>query len=568
MRSLESLSPASYREAVNRALAEMAQSRVIARVWEHDHTLWRPDPAEIANRLGWLDSPTTVKAELSALTKRLDAIRAEGYSDILLLGMGGSSLAPEVLGRTLRVSEGPPHLRIIDTTDPTTLLGYAKSLDPAKTLFIVATKSGGTVETLSAFKYFYNWTGERIGYENAGGHFIAITDPGSRLEEMAGRYQFRDCFLNDPNIGGRYSALSLFGLVPAGLIGIDIGKLLDRGQAMAEACGPTVPEGENPGAILGATLGAMAEDGRDKLTFILSPRIASFGDWAEQLIAESTGKAGKGILPVVGESPGEVEGYEDDRLFVYLKLGGDGTYDAIATGLEQADQPVIRLAQDDTYDLGGQFFLWEMATAVAGHRIGIHPFDQPNVEAAKVLAREMVAAYLKSGQLPHSEPILSSESLAVYSSLSLKAKSPVEALAEFLSLAGTGAYVAIQAYLPMTEEETGRGLAGLRGRIRERTRLATTLGYGPRYLHSTGQLHKGDAGRGLFIQITADDPEDAPIPDEAGKPGSSISFGVLKAAQAEGDMQALVSAGRKAIRFHLGVDSVMGIAELSASLAQ
>jgi transaldolase/glucose-6-phosphate isomerase len=551
-----SASLGDYQQAVDAALDEMVADDIVARIWAHDHTVWKPDPAEITNRLGWLQIAETMRGQLDRLQGLVDSIRNDGYSEVLLLGMGGSSLAPEVFSKVFGGQVGDmPILNVLDSTVPGAVLAHAERLDPARTLFIVSTKSGGTVETLSFFKYFYNWTAEALGRERAGEHFVAITDPGSKLTELAQRYKFRTTFLNDPNIGGRYSALSYFGLVPAALVGVDIETLLEQALTMASNCepcnGPT--KGDNNGAWLGAVLGELAEAGRDKVTLITSPPVASFGDWVEQLIAESTGKEGKGILPVVGEPLGPPSVYGDDRLFVYLRLDGDETsideYDAAVQALEDAGQPVVRLRLRDRYDLGEQFFLWEMATAVASSRLGINPFNQPNVEAAKVLARKAVAAYGESGELPHDEA----------------APPRAAALSEFLAQAQTGDYIALQAYVQPTAE-TDAGLMALRTRFRDRLRLATTVGYGPRFLHSTGQLHKGDSGNGLFIQFTADDPQDASIPEEAGSPESSMTFGVLKMAQVLGDKQALLDAGRRVIRFHLGDEVVGGLALLAEAL--
>jgi len=541
----------AYEGAVEAALAEMVRDRVLHRIWEHDHTVWKPDPTEITNRLGWLHTVEAMLDNVACLEALADDVRAVGYTDALLLGMGGSSLAPEVFRKTFGVRDGYLDLTVLDSTDPAAVWAQAERLDLSRTLFIVATKSGGTVETLSFFKFFYNRVADALGVKEAGQHFIAITDPGSKLADLAQDYDFRATFLNDPNIGGRYSALSYFGLVPAALIGLDLETLLDRALTMAcncEACNCPV-DSDNNGGRLGAIMGELAKAGRDKITFVTSPQMASFGDWVEQLIAESTGKEGRGILPVVGEPLGPPAVYGDDRLFVYLRLDGDETHDATVAALEGAGHPVVRLHLRDLYDLGGQFFLWEMATAVAGHRLRINPFDQPNVEAAKALARRMVAEYTEKGALPGGE----------------SAPLTAQALNEFLAQARPGDYVTLQAYVQPTAE-TDAALLVLRARLRDRFKLATTVGYGPRFLHSTGQLHKGDAGRGLFIQFTADDPRDAPIPDEAGSPDSAMSFGVLKAAQALGDQQALLVAGRRVIRFHLGGDVVSGLKQLAEAL--
>jgi transaldolase/glucose-6-phosphate isomerase len=538
---------------VEAALEEMRANRIMARIWAHDHTVWKAEPAEISNRLGWLHTAEAMTEQVPRLQALVDSVRAGGYTDVLLLGMGGSSLAPEVFSKVFGGEKANlPRLAVLDTTDPGAVLAQAERLDPARSLFIVSTKSGGTVETLSGFKYFYNRTAAVVGAGRAGEHFVAITDPGSSLVGMAAGYNFRATFLNDPNIGGRYSVLSYFGLVPAALIGVDIETLLDLALTAVCNCesGNCPVNGDNDGAWLGAIVGELAKAGRDKVTFITSPAIASFGDWVEQLIAESTGKEGVGIVPVVGEAVGSPAVYGDDRLFVYLQLEGDGTFDAAVQALEDAGQPVVRLRLRDLYDLGGQFFLWEMATAVAGYRLGINPFDQPNVEAAKVLARKMVAAYGETGRLPEDVP----------------APLTAEALNKFLAQAGAGDYVALQAYIQPTPE-TDAALLALRIRLRDRLRLATTLGYGPRFLHSTGQLHKGDAGNGLFIQFTSDAGQDVAIPDEAGRPESTMTFGVLEMAQALGDKQALLDAGRRVIRFHLGTDVVGGLKELTEGLA-
>jgi transaldolase/glucose-6-phosphate isomerase len=551
-----SASLGATQSVVDAALKEMVADRIMARIWAHDHTVWKPEPAEITNRLGWLNIAGVMQAQRTHVQDLIDAVLADGYSDVLLLGMGGSSLAPEVFGRVFGGQvAGMPTLAVLDSTDPGAVLAQAERLDPVRTLFIVSTKSGGTVETLSFFKYFYNWTADALGRDRAGEHFVAITDPGSKLVDLAERYDFRTVFLNDPNIGGRYSVMSYFGLVPAALVGVDIGALLEQALVMACNCEPcNCPVGgDNTGAWLGSILGELAKAGRDKVTFVTSAQLGNFGDWVEQLIAESTGKEGKGILPVVGEPLGPPSVYDDDRLFIHLRLEGDDasnrTHDAALQALEDAGHPVVRLRLRDLYDLGEQFFLWEMATAVAGYRLGINPFDQPNVEAAKVLARKAEAAYRETGVLPSEEP-------APLTALSL---------AGFLAQAQMGDYVALQAYVQPTEE-VDAALLVLRTLLRDRLRVATTVGYGPRFLHSTGQLHKGDGGAGLFIQFTADDPDDVRIPDEAGAPDSVMSFGVLKMAQMLGDRQALLGAGRRVIHFHLGDDVLGGLKLLAESL--
>ncbi len=543
-----------YEEVVTARLKRMCEERVMCRIWAHDHTVWQSDPTEIENRLGWLHVTAVMEDNLTTLNQFTRTILDEEFTHAVLIGMGGSSLAPELFQNTFGKPAQPPYmphpfldLKVLDTTDPDTIAALDAELDLTKTLFIVSTKSGTTVETISGFNYFYNRVVETVGSERAGRHFVAITDPGSPLVETAQRYQFRQLFLNDPEIGGRYSALSFFGLVPAALVGADVGQLVERAAAMAantEPCHCGMIE-DNMAAVLGAVLGDLAENGRNKLTLLTSLALRSFGDWVEQLIAESTGKQGKGILPVTGETVATPDEYGDDRLFVVLRLAGDRSLDTAVSQLIAAGHPVVTFHLDDLYDLGGQFFLWEMATAVAGHILHINPFDQPNVEAAKIRAREMLATYRKDGTLPTGE----------FAPLS------ADVLHNFLTQAKPGDYVAIHAYLPRNPQNE-HALQRLREFIRQQTRLATTVGYGPRFLHSTGQLHKGDAGRGLFIQLLADPQQDLPIPDAAGAMTGTLTFGVLKAAQALGDAQALLDAGRRVIRFHLGPDPVKGIEQL------
>jgi len=547
-----------YQSVVDASYARMMRDRVPDRILQKDYTLWKSAPEEITNRLGWLRSPRAMTGRLAQINGLVDAVRKDGLTRALLFGMGGSSLAPAVIRKIFGVSEGYLDLAVLDSTDPGAVLAFSEQWDPAKTLFIVSTKSGGTVETFSFMKYFFNLLSERYGARKAGRRFIAITDPGSALTELAAVHRFRETFLDDPEVGGRYSALSCFGLVPAALAGVDVKKLLNRSAGAADQGMSLHDFGADSlnGLYLGAVMGELARAGRDKLTFVFSPRIASFGDWLEQLIAESTGKEGKGILPVVGEPLGGSADYGDDRTFVYIHLAGDEIQDEEITHLGQAGHPVIKIRLQDVYDLGGQIFLWEMATAVAGHILGINPFDQPDVEAAKVLARKMIVQYREKGSLPDDVPLLRSEGIAVYGDC--PAHSPGDALNIFLGSALPHGYVALQAYLQPTAE-TDAALLLLRNALRDQCRLATTMGYGPRYLHSTGQLHKGDGGRGVFLQLTADDPRDVFIPDEMGQPGSSVTFGVLKAAQALGDRQALRNAGRPVIRFHLGGDIAGGM---------
>jgi glucose-6-phosphate isomerase len=560
-----SMSLGPYTSLIETAVAALKKDGIIPRIWNKDHTVWKQDPKEITNRLGWLFSPKDMVGKTEEIYQLVNDVRADGYTHALLLGMGGSSLAPEVFSKTFGIKADYLDLKVLDSTDPGAVLAYAEKLDLTKTLFVVSTKSGGTVETFSFMKYFYNRTADALGADEAGRHFVAITDPGSGLADIAETFRFRKTFFNDPDIGGRYSVLSFFGLVPAALIGIDINTLLDRAvKAVDKEYAPDLSVANIlNGALLGTALGELAKIGRDKATFVFSPRIASFGDWVEQLVAESTGKEGKGIVPVVGEPLGSVDVYGDDRVFICIRLEGDEADTAKRQSLEKAEHPIVDIIVNDLYDLGGQFFLWEMATAVAGHCLGINPFDQPDVEAAKVLARKMLAAYKEKGALPAETPALSGRGIAVYGSV--EAGKPEDILNAFLSQAKPKAYVALQAYVT-PNGEIDSALSMLSTRLRDRFYFPVTVGYGPRFLHSTGQLHKGDAGRGLFIQFTAADQRDTPVPDDMGLPGSSVTFGILKNAQAIGDRQALINAGRPVIRIHLGTDIIGGLKLLTDAI--
>jgi glucose-6-phosphate isomerase len=575
----------THQSRLDTALHEMSQQRIVARIWEQDHTVWKPQPAEISNRLGWLRSAHAMRADLERLQRFAQEVRSEGYTHALVLGMGGSSLAPELLSHIFGSDTEGLRLAVLDSTDPGAVATYTELLDPSRTLFVVSSKSGTTVETLSLFKHFYNHVGGTQQDQETGRHFVAITDPQSPLADLANRYHFRDVFLADAEIGGRYSALSHFGLVPAALLGIDLPRLLDNAEHMMQACDASRDLEENPGARLGAILGELAQAGRDKATLLASPALRPFGAWVEQLLAESTGKEGKGIVPVVHEPMGLPEGYGNDRLFIHLAFTDDDEQqtEEILEGVAKIGHPVVHLHLHDPYELGGQFLLWELATAVAGHRLGINPFDQPNVEAAKQRARSIVATYNASGALPDETPAATYENMRLYGPVA--GNSPEEALQAFLQQAQPGDYVAFQAYLqppidPSYREqqhadvarmmqdltEIQASLLSMCARIRDRYHLAATFGYGPRYLHSTGQLHKGDAGRGLFIQLTTEVVQDVPIPAEAGKLDASLNFGTLEAAQALGDRQALEEAGRRIIRFHFGRDVVNQMHQLNHSL--
>lgn len=543
-------------ESVSDAIQRVESERIVERINRRDYTVWHSSPDEISNRLGWLDCPQNMPDHVESLIEIVQAAQRDGMRSALLLGMGGSSLAPEVFSQVFGAVEGYLDVEVLDSTHPQAVLEKAAALDPVETLYIPATKSGGTVETLSFLKFFFKHVSDTLGPEEAGKRFIAITDPGSGLAALAHELAFRHIVLNDPNIGGRYSALSHFGLLPAALTGVDLTDLLGRTSTAIQSMRPAVE--------LGAFMGAGANQGRDKLTLLLSPPLAPVGAWIEQLIAESTGKEGKGILPIDMEPALEAADYSCDRLFVYLRM--DDTLDEHAASLVSAGQPLLQISLDELNDLGTAFYYWEFATALAGHLMGIHPFDQPDVEAAKVLARDMVQTYQEQGALPVEEPIASAGPLTAYGTDS--ASSPIEALKTLLQRGGsTESYVALQAYLPPGPAIDAL-LTELRATINQHSGLATTLGYGPRFLHSTGQLHKGDAGRGLFLQLTADIGEDLDIPDEPLTDTSSLTFGVLITAQAHGDANALRAANRRLLRMHLGEDAESGLRSLIDLLSQ
>lgn len=566
----------SGQRLVDETLAGMEAADIVQRIWRRDHTVWRPDPTEISDRLGWLDcaqdmltryGPDPSDAVSAGLDQcrawstvgsirgLVDAVRAEGYTQVLLLGMGGSSLAPELFGRLWGAAAGGLPLTVLDSMDADTILARTQQLDPARTLHVVSTKSGGTLETRTLFQYCHARASAASG-KAAGAHFVAITDPGSGLVSLAQAHDFRAIFLNDPDIGGRYSALSYFGLLPAALAGVDVPLLLERALAMAQGC--RLPPQQNPGAWLGAVLGSLARAGRDKLTLLCSPQLLSLGDWIEQLIAESTGKQGVGILPVVDEPLVAPDAFAADRLFVQLRLEGDDSQEAAVNALEEAGHPLLRLTLRDKYDLGAQFFLWEFAVAVAGHCLGIHPFDQPDVESAKLQARNLVSAWRSTGSLPAPEAHLCEAGIQVYGAEG--AGSLAQALTDFLAQGAAGDYLALQAWLT-ADAETRAALQSLRAQLHRAGGLATTLGYGPRFLHSTGQLHKGDAGRGLFLQLTADARSELPVPGEDG-----LSFNLLARAQALGDREALLRKGRRVLRLHLGRDARAGLRALANAL--
>ncbi len=545
-RNLEAFAP-----DIDRALDGLAADDVVARMARLDGTVWRGDPQEIAGRLGWIGAPGAMAAEAPRLAAWASGLRRAGFRSVLLLGMGGSSLAPEVFGTAFPTGLDGLELAILDSTAPGAVLRAASAHDPATTLYVVSSKSGTTAETNAFLNFFYDRAAARLGTGNAGRHFVAITDPSTPLERLAGALGFRAVFSGDPAIGGRFSALSPFGLVPAALKGVDLGRLLEAAGETARACGrPEVRE--NPGARLGAILGFLASAGRNKLTLLAPPEFLPAADWLEQLVAESTGKEGRGILPVVEPTWNTAPKPGRDRLYVLLGEAGDGSLDGARASLEGAGAPCIEMALDDLHDLGGFFYLWETATAIAGRVLGVNPFDQPDVEATKRKTREVLAAARGVAGNP-SAPAESGDG-------------GIEAAAAFLR-AGAGAsdYLALQAFLDPSSENRS-ALESLRAALRDRTGLAVTSGFGPRFLHSTGQLHKGDAGRGTFLQFTAPTRRDAALSDLPGSPAPAPSFGTLIEAQAQGDRLALLEKGRRVHHLRLGVEPAADIDRLKAAL--
>ncbi len=550
-------------------IISLDQNAIIDRLWQMDHTIWDDKPDEISNRLGWLKSPDIGTESLEKIVKFALDIKNSGFKKALLLGMGGSSLAPEVFKNTFGVAAGYLDLIVLDSTDPAAVLDAESKLEYKETLFIVSTKSGGTIETISFLKFFYHACCKELGSEKAGDHFIAITDPGSGLESMARELKFKRIFLNDPDIGGRYSVLSYFGLLPAALLGIDIKRLIENSREMALKCRESaLPEaGQNSAAWLGAILGGLERRNVDKLTLLASPSLRHIGAWIEQLVAESTGKNGRGILPVDLETISMPQDYLKDRVFVYLKLKDENNdLDSQLKLLEESGFPVVHLILNDLYTLGGEFFRWEIATTVAAVIMKINPFDQPDVESAKIRARQMMDEYMKEGKL-HEPPVtLQNDDLKI--TTSYKSENLNDLITNFLKplsdLPDSGEnlpYVAIQAYMK-PDEQTTTLLQDLRNILQKRFKIATTIGYGPRFLHSTGQLHKGDGGKGLFIQLIAEEGVDCSIPVEPLSDDSVISFRTLKRAQALGDRQALLDAGRDVLMIDLGKESVRGIQNL------
>ncbi len=531
-------------------------------LWAGDKSLWTGTDED--KWLGWLH---IVEQELAATQPPIaEEIRQRGFADVLLLGMGGSSLGPEVLGDIFGPQSGWPRFHMLDSTDPAQIKAAEEAVDLGKTLFIVSSKSGGTLEPNILLDYFLERVGAVNGRKNAGGSFIAVTDPGSPLEQRAKKLHFAHVAYGTPSIGGRYSVLSEFGLAPAAAMGLDIRRLLETGLEMERSCGPDVPPQENPGVQLGVALGVAATRfRRDKVTIIASPGIVSFGAWLEQLLAESTGKQGQGLIPLAGEPLAAPQNYGDDRFFVYLEMDGRGdpAQRAAIAALEKAGHPVAIIRVKDVWHIAGEFFRWEIATAVAGAIIGIDPFDQPHVEASKTRTKELTESYEKSHRLPAEAPLFRENGLSLYADPRNAAElGRHDTLAGYLKThfarAHAGDYVALLAYIERNEAHE-KALTAVRAEIRDKTRAATCLGFGPRFQHSTGQAYKGGPNSGVFLQITCDDPADIDVP------GHSYSFGVVKAAQARGDFEVLAQRGRRALRVHLK-DVDAGMAELARGI--
>jgi len=557
--------PSDLDNAVKKNLSDWRATGKVRLLWQHDQSLWTNE--DECSWLGWLNIIDDQLANVAKLTDLANEVKSAGYSDILLLGMGGSSLCPEVFALTFPQAAGFPRLHILDSTDPAQIKSIESKVDLAKTLFIVSSKSGSTLEPNIYKQYFFERMKQTVG-DKAGDHFIAITDPGSKMQAVAERDRFRHIFYGLPTIGGRYSALSNFGMVPAAAMGMDVKRFLDRTKQMVEACAPIAPVGENPGAKLGVILGSAANQGRDKITLITSPAIHDLGAWLEQLIAESTGKIGKGIIPVDRETLGAPDVYGNDRIFAYICLESDkdSEEEAKVAALEKAGQPVVRITLPDIYNLGQEFFRWEIATAVAGSIIGINAFNQPDVEASKVETRKLTSEYESKGSLPAEQPIFEGDGFKLFTDeknandLAKGAgndRSLKNYLRAHLARLCANDYFAILGYIEMNNEHEAE-LQAIRMNVRDKKHVATCLGFGPRFLHSTGQAYKGGPNSGVFLQITCDDANDLPVPQQ------KYTFGVVKAAQARGDFAVLAERNRRALRVHLGSDVKAGLKKLGS----
>ena len=564
MSRLKSSLPESLAASVKTAVAEWQSSGKMQRLWARDASFWTG--TDEASWLGWLDIVEEEIAHPIELRNLAKEVWSAGFKDALLLGMGGSSLCPEVLRKTFGKIAGYPDLHVLDSTDPAQVKTFENKIDIARTLFIVSSKSGSTLEPNIFKQYFFERTKEAVGADKAGSHFMAITDPGSKMQQVAEGDRFRHVFFGKPSIGGRYSALSNFGMAPAAVIGIDTKKFLDRAQEMVGACGPSAAVEQNPGAVLGIILGTAAKAGHDKVTIITSPDISDLGAWLEQLLAESTGKVGKGIIPVDREELGAPEVYGNDRVFAYVHTehATDAASETKLAALEKAGHPVVRISMADIYDLGAEFFRWEIATAVAGSIIGINAFNQPDVEASKIATKTLTTQFEKTGSLPPEKPVLEEKGIKLFTdeknaaSLATAAgsdKSLSGYLKAHLSRLAAGDYFAVLGFIQMDDAHE-KSLQTIRHAVRDKKHVATCLGFGPRFLHSTGQAYKGGPNSGVFLQVTCDDAVELPVP------GQKYTFGVVKAAQARGDFEVLAERGRRALRVHLGSDVNSGLQTL------
>ncbi|MBZ5533652.1 MAG: bifunctional transaldolase/phosoglucose isomerase [Acidobacteriia bacterium] len=560
--------PAQLKQAVDATLKDWQLNDKMNRLWKGDASLWSKSDED--KWLGWLhvlDDRAALQQQFTAVAD--DAAKA-GFTHALLLGMGGSSLCPEVLKLTFGKQPGHPELHVLDSTDPAQVKAVESQIDIAKTLFIVASKSGSTLEPNIFKQYFFDRVQQVVGKENAGKQFVAITDPGSKMQQVAETDRFCKIFFGVPSIGGRYSALSNFGLVPAAVMGLNLNHLLDRTEQMVRACAGSVPVEQNPGAVLGAILGTLANQGRNKVTIVASPAIYDLGAWLEQLLAESTGKQGKGLIPVDREKLGAPPVYGSDRVFVYLRLasGVDAAQEAALEALRKAAQPVVRIDIADIYDIGQEFFRWEIATAVAGSILGINAFNQPDVEARKTATKQLTSEYETSGKLPAETALLEEDGIKLFADDRNAQKLKKLAAGHFnlesvlrahLGQLDAGDYMALLAYIEMNREHED-SLQVMRHMVRDRQHVATCLGFGPRFLHSTGQAYKGGPNSGVFLQITCDDAVDLPVP------GQKYTFGVVKAAQARGDFQVLADRNRRALRVHLGKDVKVGLEKMGKAI--
>jgi transaldolase/glucose-6-phosphate isomerase len=557
-------------QAIQATLKDWHANQKMDRLWRGDPSLWTGDDED--KWVGWLHVVEDQLAQLPQLAAFAADVATAGFTHALLLGMGGSSLCPEVLKITYGKQPGHPELHVLDSTDPAQIKSIESQVDLAKTLCIVASKSGSTLEPNIFKQYFFDRVQQVMGKEKAGAHFIAITDPASKMQQVAERDQFRKIFFGLPSIGGRYSALSDFGMVPAVVMGLDLRKFLSHTNDMIQACKPEAPADQNPGAVLGAILGTLGNMGRNKVTIITSPGIHDLGAWLEQLLAESTGKQGKGLVPVDREALGAPEVYGNDRVFVHLRLASepDSAQKQKLEALRSAGHPVVEIELADTYDLGQEFFRWEIATAVAGSILKINPFNQPDVEASKIVTRQLTEAYEKSGKLPEESPILEQAGIKLFTDqrnaanlnkLAGSDRRLTGFLRAHLSQLGAGDYMALLAYIEMNDAHENQ-LQAMRHAVRDRKRAATCLGFGPRFLHSTGQAYKGGPNTGVFLQITCDDADDLPVP------GQKYTFGTVKAAQARGDFQVLADRNRRALRVHLLKDVDAGLKVLEQALKE